>query len=40
MPIVHDLALSFKRINLDWIPREENTVADAISKIAANYVVG
>lgn len=41
MPIVHDLAAThFRRINLDWIPREENQVADQVSKIAAAFAVG
>ena len=34
LPIVHDLTKHFTTMNLDWIPREENTAADAIAKRA------
>ena len=34
LPIVHDLIKHFTSMNLDWIPREENTAADAIAKRA------
>ena len=35
LPMVHDLTKHFTSMSLDWIPREENTAADAISKKAA-----
>jgi len=35
MPIVHDLALHFEAMNLDWIEREENGIADMLAKTAA-----
>ena len=40
IPIVHDLIKHFTSLKLDWIPREENAVADAISKEAATQIIG
>lgn len=33
--ISHHLAFRFKHMYLDWIPREENTIADAFAKHAS-----
>ena len=40
MPIVHDLALHFTRMNLDWIDREQNLIADKLARSAAIENVG
>ena len=40
MPVIHDLALHFERINLDWISRENNKLADRVAKAAAEQVIG
>ena len=37
--IVHALAFKFKSMGLDYIPREENSVADALAKEAAKTMV-
>lgn len=39
MPIVHDLALHFQVLNLDWIVREENKIADKLARIGAENTV-
>ena len=38
--MVHDLLKHFKSVGLDWIPREENVLADKVAKDAAKYKVG
>jgi hypothetical protein len=40
MPIIHDLALHFQSMNLDWIDRESNKIADILAKAAAFDSVG
>lgn len=35
MPIVHDLALHFHTLYLDWIVRDENKIADRLARLAA-----
>jgi ribonuclease HI len=40
MPIVHDLAMHFERMNLDWIDREQNNFADKLARSAAIESVG
>jgi len=40
MPIVHDLIKHFKLMNLDWIEREFNTVADRLAKNGSMNQVG
>jgi len=34
-PIVHDLALHFHTMNLEWIVRDENKIADRLARLAA-----
>lgn len=36
---MHDLALHFETINLDWIPREQNGVADRLARQGAMHDV-
>ena len=36
MPIIHDLALHFDSLKLDWIEREWNGTADMLAKTAAS----
>lgn len=40
IPIVHDLALHFQTINLDWVPREQNAIADLLARKGAIENVG
>lgn len=35
VPIVHDLAMHFEVMNIDWIERESNGVADLVAKSAS-----
>ena len=40
IPIVHDLTKHFTSMQLEWIPREENSIADSVSKEAATQIIG
>ena len=40
VPIVHDLIKHFESVNLDWIPREQNKIADKIASDAAKADIG
>jgi ribonuclease HI len=40
MPIVHDLIKHFKQVQIEYINRNENKVADALAKDAASRNVG
>lgn len=40
VPIVHDLIKHFKSVQLDWIPREMNQVADSVARDTVKYNVG
>ena len=35
VPIVHDLMEHFKSVELEWLGREENNIADAVAKAAS-----
>lgn len=35
IPIVHDLALHFEALNLDWIIRDQNKIADKLARMGA-----
>jgi ribonuclease HI len=35
VPIVHDLAMHFEVMNIDWIEREQNGLADLVAKSSA-----
>lgn len=39
MPIVHDLCKHFQTVNLDWIDREQNMIADSLAKAASIDIV-
>lgn len=39
VPIVHDLAMHFEVMNIDWIERESNGVADLVAKSASQQLV-
>jgi hypothetical protein len=38
MPIIHDLALHFEQINLDWVSRDNNYLADKAAKMGAERI--
>ncbi len=40
MPIVHDLIKHFKSVQLDWIPRHMNELADKVAKDSVKFNVG
>jgi len=40
MPIVHDLALHFERMNLDWIDKKQMQIANKLAHSAAEENVG